>query len=113
MVHVAVIGHEDGGMMHQFVVVRNIVGVDNEPGAPAWSLFPNPTSGQLSMEVECKQASQLQLFSPTGALLHSWELAPLYGPINIDLGAPASGIYLMRWLRPDGVSTRRVMVMKP
>ena len=65
------------------------------PGTVKWSYFPNPTSGQVTITVDAA-VQELYLTDLSGKVLQVIkDLRPGH-PVQVDLGAYATGIYLIR-----------------
>lgn len=114
MYHCHILDHEDGGMMHQFVVISDevVAGMEGSISDLDWKLFPNPTTGRLSIEAQCQEASSLQLINLQGHVIQEWQFGPLDGIRELDLKMLSSGMYMMRWTRPDGAGTKRMILTR-
>jgi bilirubin oxidase len=115
MYHCHILGHEDGGMMHQFVVVSDCGVVSTTPGLSSmdWKLFPNPSNGLLRMQGPVSASgTSLTLLDSKGQAVREWQLAAFSGELSLDLGNLPSGVFLMKWSRPEGVSTKRISVIR-
>ncbi len=66
MYHCHMLSHEDEGMMGQFIVFDNTTSVD-APNVTLVSLFPNPTSGKITLKG--LDQSTIKLFNAQGKLL--------------------------------------------
>lgn len=111
MYHCHILDHEDGGMMHQFVVVSSPVTNIEETDSPEWVLFPNPTAGRFSMQAKYDRGSTVQLLSSTGSVLQTLQMDSIDGTTDFDIGILPPGIYMVRWVRKDGESTKKIVVM--
>ena len=72
-------------------------------------LFPNPSSGQLTVDAGAAVA-RCEVYSITGALLQVLE--PSTGVFSIDLSASPSGIYVVRLVDTHGVVAMRRVVKR-
>lgn len=71
MYHCHMLTHEDMGMMGQFLVVGNDVGIAEETIAN-WSLYPNPTSGEITISAD--EPLELEIYSANGKLVRKIDL---------------------------------------
>ena len=63
-----------------------------------WSVFPNPTSGQLTMmHADGHCPKQVQLFSADGRLFNPLNVNTAGGLTTVNIGHLAAGVYRMRW----------------
>ncbi len=113
MYHCHILDHEDGGMMHQFVVVKPTSGVpvkfSNTDFVP-WDVYPNPSAGGLHISGECDQASTIRIFNLLGMKSAEIPIAPLHGATPLTIPKLAKGLWTVQWSRPDGVFTKRVVI---
>ena len=90
-------------------VVNNI----RNAGLESIQVFPNPTEGELEVELVLTNASEvsLELINAQGKLIERRD-AGRVGELftRFDLSNQASGIYLLRVSTPLGVETRQVML---
>jgi hypothetical protein len=101
-----------GASMHNDYVVDNIcVQVDGMGGierrASAFSLYPNPTSGQLFITSPTYVATSFRLINSHGQLLQSERVASAV-PWAIDLSPYPSGVYFVQLLSDNQSITQRV-----
>ena len=73
------------------------VGIDEHQGLESFQVYPNPTTGKLT--VNAKDLSQVQLFDIYGRFLQVWEAGEEI--TEIDLSAYAKGVYFVRILKND------------
>ena len=76
------------------------------------SIYPNPTSGILTLEIPFdKDETYLEVINMTGQRVHQQKIYPSSGMINetIDLSKVPKGLYL---LRIDGRSLKSAIVVK-
>lgn len=112
MYHCHILSHEDGGMMHQFVVVKPAVAsvsFTKDNFAP-WSIYPNPGPGTLHLEADWEEATTLRIFNSLGEKAAEIPIAPVHGSLQLPLPKLASGVWMLQWSRADGVFTKRVIV---
>tara|TARA_B100000508_G_scaffold55003_3_gene42648 strand:- start:13578 stop:15257 length:1680 start_codon:yes stop_codon:yes gene_type:complete len=88
MYHCHMLTHEDDGMMGQFLVTDPNASLETIEG-PTWNIYPNPSSGSLTIDVEKK--STLNITDASGKLIRTVEAE---GVVNIDLNAQP-GVYFI------------------
>ncbi len=77
-------------------------------------VHPNPTNGAISINFSENILTEvtIKLYTLTGALVMEKKLAQVIGPVNLDLPASLTGIYILR-LEGDGfVASRKISVIK-
>lgn len=113
MYHCHILAHEDGGMMHQFVVTDSssiYIGMHELPKAAfAWDLFPNPSEGSVNLRGECSEASIVRVYSSIGQLVRETRLLPFKGTREIDMSNLPAGLWHIEWVRPDGRDARKLI----
>ncbi len=110
MYHCHILAHEDHGMMHQFVVVNaHTVGISQEKDWYEWRLFPNPTASNITIYGACHSNSHLNIFNAQGVLARSISLPAFEGSKEINIQELPAGMWFIRWNRPDGISTKRMV----
>ncbi|HLO92322.1 MAG TPA: T9SS type A sorting domain-containing protein [Lentimicrobium sp.] len=81
------------------------------PADPLITIYPNPASRYLSVEVHNLNNYALMLYDAQGRLLHNSE-GCTEGKTIIDLAPQKPGIYLLMVKTNEGVWTRKVVLMK-
>ena len=77
---------------------------DNEPLSQKWmTVFPNPTSGMISVEAD-GEIERIDIFDYTGRCVATFEHQS-----SVDLSGFASGLYTLRCTLPDRIEVRRVV----
>ena len=111
MEHCHILTHEDGGMMHQFAVIDPMAGVEVEAGEIAWTVFPNPSQGQLSIHGKSPKASTVKLYDLQGRLVWEQELPAFNGNRRLKrMDGLTEGLYILQWNRTDGTWYRKVIL---
>lgn len=72
--------------------VTPVVSVDEEDGQPSIVIAPNPTSDNVTVQLQ--QPARITIVDMSGRLLSTWS-AEQSGPFSIDLSAFSSGTYMM------------------
>jgi len=112
MYHCHILAHEDGGMMHQFVVTpRTIAGVDDPEYNSDWKVFPNPAHDNLWIETEDKSSGILRMFDRVGALVKEWDLRKTSNKNVLDISDLRSGLYLLKFESQESVLIKRISVL--
>ncbi len=111
MYHCHILGHEDGGMMHQFVVTKPFggVGVKEEQLHAQWKVYPNPATNRVTVEIPTNNHGTLQLFDLMGRKIQAWQTNETQ--LNLDLSKLNDGIYLLQWENEGVVSSRRISIL--
>ena len=77
---------------------------DNEPLSQKWmTVFPNPTSGMLTIEAD-GEIERIDIFDYTGRCVATFEHQS-----SVDISGFASGLYTLRCTLPDRIEVRRVV----
>ncbi len=111
MYHCHILGHEDGGMMHQFVVTKPSVGVGvkEEQLQTPWSIYPNPATKTVSVEIPTNNHGSLRLFDLIGRKIQEWQTNETH--ISLDLSTLNDGMYLLQWENEGVTSTQRISIL--
>ncbi len=111
MYHCHILGHEDGGMMHQFVVTKPFgsVGVKEEQLHAQWKVYPNPATNRVTVEIPNNNHGTLQLFDLMGRKIQAWQTNATQ--LHLDLSKLNDGIYLLQWENEGVVSSRRISIL--
>ena len=111
MYHCHILTHEDGGMMHQFVITDTLLGTGRADAiAIPWKVYPNPTTGNLFVEGACDSPSTIQLMDSKGAIVREIHVPPFNGKHGFDAGEVPNGLYLLAWKRPEGTLSKRILI---
>ena len=91
-------GHEDGGMMGQFIVTGTMANNQTETSNTEFSLFPNPTTDKLFLNL--KDAST-EIYYVTISTIQGRVVMMLPQPEwqnGIDISSLASGTYVFQMM---------------
>lgn len=113
MYHCHILAHEDGGMMHQFVVTDSVgffTGLNVPDPAGQWSVYPNPTDEKFILNGECNRQSTVRIYNMLGEVVSEAQLAPFNGEKQLDVATLPAGIYYVEWIRPDGSDGKKLIV---
>ena len=97
---------------HTFTI-QSVVSVIDHEMARKIKLFPNPTTGLVTMELEDVHAAtaNVHVFDVTGKVALSQEQVNITsGAYQFDLSGASSGVYIVRILIENSVVTKRLMV---
>lgn len=77
--------------------------------AGTWQLYPNPTTGQLQLEVPASfGATSVWVLNPLGQVI--MQRSAIGTAINLDLRGVAAGVYVVQVQGTGGTASRRVLV---
>jgi len=92
------------------------IGVSESELGRSLSLFPNPTSGNLSLDFHLSEIQNVEvtILNAAGQTVYYKYLGLVDGPHqhSIDLSHCASGLYLLQVRSEKGVVTRRLALQK-
>ena len=71
------------------------------------SIYPNPTSGNVTLDLSGLNARTVELFSMNGQLLNS--MVPTTETMTLSLSQYANGIYFVRIYSDKGVTTQKIV----
>lgn len=112
MYHCHILAHEDGGMMHQFVVTpRPSVGIAPEAQLTLWSVYPNPATTTLTIARPNSDAGTVRMYDMTGALVNVWTLNEQNEITVLDISDLSSGMYILELEQESGLTTQRISVI--
>jgi len=78
------------------ITVEKSTGLGSHQNRTSFSMYPNPTSGMLHLELADTRATQLILVDLLGAELERWEIGPGEQKQELDLSAVRPGVYLLK-----------------
>lgn len=113
MYHCHILAHEDGGMMHQFVVTPHKPnGIKTANTQLGWNLYPSPSNGNLHIFIDNNQGGMLRMYNMMGELIKEWDAGKLNNNAALDLSNIANGTYIFKLEQPEGISTIKVTVVR-
>lgn len=115
MYHCHILAHEDGGMMHQFVVTYpNNVGVHEAvpDSVAAWSAYPNPSTGNIWIEKTNIASGTLRMYDLAGVLVKEWNVTENENVMVLDVTDLAQGVYVLQMETEGAVSTQKVSITR-
>ncbi len=96
-------------------VVNIVSAIEDIEGLNALNIQPNPTSGNVSINIALDKQMQVRLdvFSVAGQLVRSFENATITNKqYELDLSANADGVYFARFTIDGQTITERIVLMK-
>lgn len=99
-----------GGTTDTLVIPMNPHGVGlDEVEVRSLTVYPNPSSGHLTVLIPESGASQLKIYSVGGEQLNSWNIDSNQSTIDLQLDLPA-GIYSLQWTDASTIATQRIIL---
>ena len=86
------------------VLALNTTGVQQLKEEPTWDIFPNPTSGKVTISNLLGDVQSLQVFDYTGKLQNVKRIGSVF-----NLNQLTSGIYIVRIVRENKVEQRKLV----
>ncbi len=101
------------GCIEEAVMDCTITGAEEIGGMKSYSIFPNPTTGELHITAELRGNGQVQLLlrNTMGEVLLSQKYRDLHLNTTLDLGVFPSGLYLLE-LQGDGERLVRKVIVE-
>jgi hypothetical protein len=100
-----------GASLHFARASEEVTGVDEDPVLPQAKVYPNPTTGNISIDLgEVHAGIRITLRNATG----QWLLSKAPGKarrIDLNMEQQASGLYIVRLELPSGKS-RSMLIVK-
>lgn len=112
MYHCHILGHEDGGMMHQFVVTypKTGVGIKEDAQLAKWNVYPNPATDMILVEIPENNNGTLRLFDLVGREIQEWQTNDT--SLKLDVSKVTNGVYLLQWEHNGVSSARRISILR-
>lgn len=102
---------DENGCTETEVVTLTTVGLTEVNGALTVSFMPNPTNGQLIMELgQAVNDAVLEVFDGAGRRVFRQEALSIGSRMPLDLGGLADGVYQVRITVEEATATQRVVV---
>ena len=95
------------------IIFDNIVNINEELATSTVGVYPNPTSGMVTLNINDEAATEfvVNIYNVTGALVSSTTFALNGGVLNenIDLSSYVNGIYMIRISTGNDVITQKII----
>lgn len=109
MYHCHILMHEDDGMMGQFIVSSNAVGISEiKRSQDDATVYPNPTSSKFYLNLPGKDLLAVDVYSANGICVYSDKNSGS-DLRDIDLSTMPTGIYLLRATTTQGVVVKKIV----
>lgn len=97
------------------VCLTPVIGIEEEPTfLTNLSIYPNPNSGEFTIEMELSQPQQmeLELLNVIGQVVYKEGLGKISGAYQkqLDLNGLAKGIYTLQLTSEEGTTTRKIIL---
>ena len=107
----------DCAVNSQTVTIENMVGIDELSLIQNFQIYPNPTTGQLFIQLTLQQSAPVEMavLDMTGKAIMPLLTQPMVGLSNQfegDLSALPNGVYWVRLVIAEEVVTRKVVVLR-
>jgi hypothetical protein len=87
-----------------------------QPGSSTSHIYPNPTTGQISIAADLSegQNGMLTIFDLTGRKVASWQMIGGQSVYTFDVSMLPSGTYIYQLSTVDRmIATERIIIIKP
>lgn len=77
------------------------------------NFYPNPSDGKINLEISGTQEGQsttVEIVDMQGRVVSNTEYESVNGPVSIDLTNEAKGIYLVRVINGESISTEKIVI---
>ena len=115
MFHCHILMHEDDGMMGQFVVSPNALGVNEiKNNNNLILLYPNPTNGIFKIQANSHQPlviSQIEIYNVFGEKVYTTN-NELINHSTIDISDQPNGIYFLNILSNNKLFSKKIIIQK-
>ena len=102
---------DDNGCEETEVVTLTTVGITEVTGDLGMAFMPNPTNGQLTLELNrFVEAAILEVFDGAGRRVFRQEGMTIAGQLQMDFGALSDGVYQVRLTAGQDHATQRLVV---
>lgn len=102
---------DDNGCEEDEVVTLTTVGLTEVVGDLGIAFMPNPTSGQLTLELnQFVEGAILEVFDGAGRRVFRQEGMTIAGQLQMDFGSLSDGVYQVRLTAGNSHATQRLVV---
>jgi hypothetical protein len=98
----------------QWYVACGLVGMQDIPLPGSFLVYPNPTNGLLTIQLQDVMADnvQVQVLDVTGRVVHDQQMSFSGGTGQLDLWGLQTGNYTIRLVTDQWLKTQRVQVSR-
>ncbi|MCP4442510.1 MAG: T9SS type A sorting domain-containing protein [Aureispira sp.] len=106
---------DDNGCASSACVTVLVTGLDDVANANAFKVYPNPTTGNVFVELSAATTENVQvdLFNATGQNVLTRQLKGQSTRIELNTGELPTGVYMMRFAIENEVSTQKLIIQRP
>ena len=110
MFHCHILMHEDDGMMGQFVVVPNNVGIkENQNQSNLIRVYPNPSTNLVTIDLNVLNVNSILVYNSLGELVFE-EYYPSYHSFQISTAKWSRGIYSIQVNTKDENLNKKIII---
>jgi blue copper oxidase len=110
MYHCHILMHEDDGMMGQFVVVPNATGINETIQQNNISVYPNPVSDLLSIQLASMENTKISVINVLGQSIFSQQISPSKNSFQLSTTQWNNGIYFITVQNGKTIDTQKILV---
>lgn len=114
MYHCHMLTHEDGGMMGQFEVVDETIGIEGkEPAADAFVLFPNPVTNNkliLKLHNENSGITSYELYNLSGNKILQKNVTGEISELEVNVSGIPDGLYIIKLITGNTAYSKKIAI---
>lgn len=114
MYHCHMLTHEDGGMMGQFEVVDETIGIEGkEPAADAFVLFPNPVTNNkliLKLHNENSGITSYELYNLSGKKILQKNVTGEISELEVNVSGIPDGLYIIKLITGNTAYSKKIAI---
>ncbi|XZF12673.1 ELWxxDGT repeat protein [Chitinophagaceae bacterium MMS25-I14] len=76
------------------------------------SVYPNPSSGSFTVQLNDQDFSQLQVYDQVGRIVYTQSLQPAQQQVSISIKGITPGIYYLQLKGKDGMPTKKIVIQQ-
>ena len=92
--------------------IEKYFGISEAENSEGWKVYPNPTNGHVSVELDQGEISSLQLTDLSGRVLHQDQQVSA-GLVTLDLQDWSQGVYLLTVTDSQGADYSARLIVRP
>jgi PKD repeat protein len=95
------------------VVVDPCTGIAEEHTAAEINVFPNPSSGVYSIDLNTTQPVLVEVYNALGQIIYTESVSTVNGPLyTLDLSGAAEGNYLLKVTGEKGIQIQKIQLVR-